>query len=213
MKSKPPKDIESLDDSLFKYSSKGFNLKISDNSLVFTFYTFPTHVMISEKRRRKRDENGNTTNSRIAGTPAYAKINSQNIYNSKYNKFTQAKVIQHIKSYLASNMKQGVAELGLICTNLVRKYPVVISAEVYAPYSLGGCRYVAGNFKQVPSRAWDIGNFGWIWSKCFDDVLQEIGIIKNDSVDYVRGTGGITYHPTAESEFETRRIVFTVKWG
>lgn len=196
----------------FDYESSGFNLQVGERFLAFTFTGFPTHVQISEKRREKKDISGKVTNPRTAGTPNYVKINSQNIYNSKYDKFSQAKVIAFIKEYLTYHIKVGVKELGLICKNLVKTYPVNISAQVYAPYSLGGCKYIGGEFKQVVSHSWDIGNFGWIWCKCFDDVLQDVGIIVNDSVDYVRTTGGVSFIPTEESEFSKRKIVFYIEW-
>jgi hypothetical protein len=54
----------------------------------------------------------------------------------------------------------------------------------------------------------DVSNL-WLWTKWFEDALQESKIIPDDNPDYVQESGRTRYH-FVDNE-EDRKLVFTLK--
>jgi hypothetical protein len=105
-------------------------------------------------------------NSRIAGTERWVVINGQSIYNGKYNAHTQGKIMETIHRFYIPFL-QALKPIDI--------YPLHIECEIY-DYSND----------IISGQGWDVGNRGWPYCKAFDDVLQKLNIINNDSNQYVR---------------------------
>jgi hypothetical protein len=105
-------------------------------------------------------------NPRVAGTERFVIINGNYIYNGKYDPFTQGKIIEHIHNW----MKPFLQAL-----QPITEFPLYIECEVH--------EYKTDEI--VGSRKWDVFNRAFPFTKSFEDVLQELGIIPGDDVDYI----------------------------
>ena len=52
---------------------------------------------------------------------------------------------------------------------------------------------------------WDVDNL-WIWIKCFQDTLVEMGMIDDDNCKIIPNSGEIEFIPV--EDFEDRKLVF-----
>lgn len=104
-------------------------------------------------------------NNRIAGTEKWTVINGQHIYSGVYNEHTQGKIIKAIHDQLVPFL-QGLAPID--------KYPLYIECEIH-DFSVD----------PISGKRWDVINRGYPYCKVFDDVLQELKIIPDDSYEYV----------------------------
>ena len=56
----------------------------------------------------------------------------------------------------------------------------------------------------------DIGNVGWLLLKLFEDSLQEAGVLREDSPEYIMESGRSRYHWVDKEE--KRKLVFRIKY-
>ncbi len=175
------------------------------------FPKFITHVKISNARRAKKDKSGNIINKNTVGTPNYKKINSQFIYSGSPR--TRASVVEAMKKYLSANIVANY-DLESLKESFYNK-EIRIKCLITCPYNYGnGVIMKKGVLTVYPVKkeyipTWDIGNLGFIWSKCFDDVLKELGLIKDDNVSIVKSTGSIEF--IRNDNFEERNIRFIIE--
>lgn len=179
------------------------------SELVIEIPKFITHVQLSESRKAKYyttpDGEVKLKNPHTVGTPKLQKITNQFIYSSSHHSIRD-KVVSEMKLFISKHLKDIPP---------ITSFPVEIECEFHAPRNFGsGVRSRNGEIYWLPPRRalkarWDIGN-QYIWSKCFDDVIVDEGIIPDDNISYVHKTGGIKY---IECEtFEERKLVFTIKY-
>ncbi len=118
-----------------------------------------------------------------AGTAKYIPINGQIFYSQKGGQFTRAKIVQELHSFYKDNIN--------LKPFLDKDYPLVIQMNWFFPYS---------------HKTMDSTNMYFAYQKTFEDVLTNMGIIKDDEVRYV--TGGFPIY-TPIQNFEDRKLVFT----
>ena len=100
-------------------------------------------------------------NQRMVDTPRYQVINGQAIYNGYVNKHSRAKMMKGLKEWFVDNIPAG--------------YPI-FPDRVTIDYVVVGPR------EEVK---WDLDNHMMPYIKAFQDVLQDLGIIQNDTVSIV----------------------------
>jgi hypothetical protein len=76
---------------------------------------------------------------------------------------------------------------------LLPPFPLRISCRFFIPYRKAD---------------WDIGN-NWFYPKCFEDALQQLGVIKNDNILFVTDSSRCSFSPISVKE--QRRLVFTIE--
>jgi Holliday junction resolvase RusA-like endonuclease len=106
-------------------------------------------------------------NPRTVGTPKYKVINGQSIYNGQIQRFERAVVIDAIKASFRPYLKE---------VKTILQYPIKITYTFEDDF-LGD-----GSVKRQ-----DLDNHAYLYGKCFQDLLTEKGIIRDDSVEYVNG--------------------------
>jgi len=119
-----------------------------------------------------------------AGTAKYVPINGQIFYSQKGGQFTRAKIVQELHSFYKDHLQDFKPFLD-------KEYPLVIQMNWFCPYS---------------HKTMDSTNMYFAYQKTFEDVLTNMGIIKDDEVRYV--TGGFPIY-TPIQNFEDRKLVFT----
>tara|TARA_Y100001973_G_C5209092_1_gene343986 strand:+ start:11415 stop:11996 length:582 start_codon:yes stop_codon:yes gene_type:complete len=141
----------------------------------------------------KWDKNGCLTddmNNRIianpisAGTPRYWVINGQRIYDGTLHYAVRAKVARWVHEYL----KEYIEPLPEI--NIPDGHHIRVWVDMY---------------KEHTDSRWDVDN-QWLWTKWFLDTLVDLGKIPDDSVEYIRSAGQITFIPSNE-----RKLVFNIQ--
>ena len=132
------------------------------------------------------DDNNNRiiANPLVAGKPKYWTINGQRIYDGSLHYTARSKVARWMHVYLGEYIEQ---------------LPVIEIPK--------GCylRVWVDMYKPVGILNWDCDN-QWPWTKWFLDTLVEKGKIPEDSVEYVRSSGQLTYIPS-----EDRKLVFNIQ--
>ena len=139
----------------------------------------------------------------------YIKINNQLIYNSNLNRFARNIVVDNLHKYLIPIIKTNLSEL----TN----YPYQVSLDIHVPINYGdvsrrknkGVPYICWKepVEDYVAR-WDIGNLGELWLKVFEDALQLAEIIDNDSVQFIKSHGPITFYEC--DNLSDRKLVFKI---
>lgn len=124
------------------------------------------------------------SNPVAAGTSKYVPINGQIFYSQSGGQFTRAKIVKALHEYY-TEMLEGIEPF------VTKDYPLVMSVNWFCPYS---------------HKTLDNTNFAAVYIKTFEDVLTNMGIIKDDEVRYITGSFPI-YTPV--EDFEDRKIVFT----
>lgn len=124
------------------------------------------------------------SNPIAAGTSKYVPINGQIFYSQSGGQFTRAKIVKALHEYY-TEMLEGIEPF------VTKDYPLVMSVNWFCPYS---------------HKTLDNTNFAAVYIKTFEDVLTNMGIIKDDEVRYITGSFPI-YTPV--EDFEDRKIVFT----
>ena len=103
--------------------------------------------------------------------------------------------------------------------NLDIETPIETHLIVYVPINYGAVKRLknrdTGDFyinwkpakpHSVPN--WDIGNLAMIWLKSIDDVLQKRGVIKDDTVEFVKKT---TYEFREVANLKDRKLEYILK--
>jgi hypothetical protein len=185
------------------------------NKIVISIPRYVTRVMVSEKRRKRyylkddklpeylndseryiwKSDKGLTKlfdtvtknfmvkNSKSFGTPRYESIAGNTSY-SGWHERTRMKIMESIKSDYRRVLKD---------MEPIRFSPLKISLNLFTVPGAGD---------------WDLDNL-WIYYKAFGDVLQELGIIKNDNVRNITSTGGIEYTPV--DNHDDRKLEFVIE--
>jgi hypothetical protein len=123
-------------------------------------------------------------NPLVAGKPKYWTINGQRIYDGSLHYTARSKVAKWMHKYLGEYIDQ---------------IPKIVIPE--------GCylRIWIDMYKPADRLNWDCDN-QWPWTKWFLDTLVEKGKIPEDSVEFVRSSGQITYIPSDE-----KKLVFNIQ--
>lgn len=190
-----------------KYLSKPSPISLGVESIIRTdskstiYYTIDTKKYawkehkLSKGKSERRLINKDTgeyviKNTKVAGTEKWEVINSQKIYNGGYHPVTRAKIITAIHDQI----KEAISKLSL--SPFSEDSTIQIRAELYD--------YIND---PISRERWDLSNRMYIWHKSFSDVLQEVGLIKDDSCKYLRDEGRTTFIPIESGE---PKIIFYV---
>jgi|AntDeeMinimDraft_6_1070357.scaffolds.fasta_scaffold04691_2 Holliday junction resolvase RusA-like endonuclease len=122
------------------------------------------------------------------------KLNYQSIYNGSLNRFGRAIVMKNMHNYLAKEFKPYLSSFKKESLT----YPIEMHLELHTVYNHGSISMRKNKICWKPVKAtysptWDLDNFADIWKKGINDVLEQEGFIKNDSVQYIDG-GHQKYH-------------------
>lgn len=118
------------------------------------------------------------TNPRTAGTEKWEVINGNYIYNGKYHIYVQGKIMEEIHIFL-SYFLEGI--------NSITKKPLYIECEIHDWAN-----------DPISGEHWDVINRGFPYCKAFDDVLQELKIIPEDTNNIVRCPTHPIFYPLEE---------------
>lgn len=119
-------------------------------------------------------------NSKSAGTPRFLKINGQQLYSGNMNAMVRSKVVNEIKDFMATYVKDLEP----------MKVPIRVESDLYAP---------------LAAKNWDLDN-QWIYHKCFLDALVNAGVIPDDNVMFVTQAPAFRFFPVEHKE--DRAIVY-----
>lgn len=103
-------------------------------------------------------------NVRTAGTPRLKKINGQDLYKGMLHHHTRSKLIHTMKDYFRDKLS---------AIKPVKNFPIEVAMEMYT----------------YRTELSDIDNASWVYFKVILDVLQDLQVIPEDSVDYVKAAG------------------------
>jgi len=140
----------------------------------------------------------------------YIKINGQRIYsglNHHLRSLLVRRIHNYLKPYIVSQLKDKEVLKDL--------FPLKISLDFIAPINYGSVQMRKNKNNKYTLRwkppekdyipGWDADN-QWIWGKCFNDVLKELGYIKDDTVEYIKSSGEVNF---IECEnFKDRKLIF-----
>ena len=101
--------------------------------------------------------------------------------------------------------------------SLEMKYPLRIRSKYFLPWNYHnvsmrkdkkGNKVISWNKDNNYDNnyKWDIGNLGYIWDKVFIDCLTKKKLIPDDSIRYVRSSGGVEFIPI--NNLSERKIIF-----
>lgn len=134
----------------------------------------------------------------------YVKISGQAIY-SGMNHHLRAVIVRKMHEYI----KQYVP------VNLFLTTPIQIRLEFHVPINYDTVRKIKNlaDISWKPPKdgyepKWDADN-QWVWGKCFNDVLVELGIIKDDNVSIVRSSGKVEFKEV--KTIDERKLVFVIE--
>lgn len=103
--------------------------------------------------------------------------------------------------------------------NLEIESPIETELIIYAPMNFGNVKRLKNKetnqsyISWSPARKdyvpnWDIGNLALVWLKCLDDMLIKKGIIKEDTIEFLRKTS-YEFRPVAQ--LDQRKLVYKLK--
>ena len=175
---------------------------------VITIPEYIKHVTLSNKRRAKYytkkskipkkyaklgynkkgqliDGLGNPViaNPRVVGTPRLKKINGQDFYKGTDSHHIRSKVVSELKGFFKKFLKD---------IDPVTVFPVQIKLELHDVIGVGN---------------WDLDNL-WIYNKCMQDALVDVGIIPEDNVMYITGAAAPEFYPVDTPE--ERKLIFKI---
>jgi hypothetical protein len=133
------------------------------------------------------DDKGNRVlaNPLVAGKPKFWTINGQRIYDGSLNYHVRAFVARWVHSYL----KPYIEELPTF--KLKEGEYLRVWIDLYKPGE---------------NQNWDCDNL-WPWTKWFMDTLVECGKVPDDSIEFVRSCGQISYVESVDE----RKLVFNIQ--
>lgn len=101
-----------------------------------------------------------TANSKSAGTPRYKKVNGQDIYNGNVSRQARASLVKAIHQYFIPYLKD------IPKFDDIDKFPLTLELQFLLHDN--GKNNIDNDNK-------------WIWRKCIQDTLTELGIIPDDN--------------------------------
>ena len=127
---------------------------------------FPTHIAYTNNVGRNK----------------YIKVNNQNVYNGKLNRFARSIAVDNLHKWVATK----------ISCKPIKKYPVKIHYIFNVVYNHGAISKRSDNIIWKPHKPgykanWDLDNLFTLWMKVINDTLVEKSILKDDTVDYLNG--------------------------
>jgi len=162
---------------------------------------FPTHIACTNNKKAPNK---------------YLKINGNQLYSGNMHPQTRKIVVENMKKYLANN--QDWANIS------VTTFPIAIETQLKVPINFGSVQRRNKEICwKIPSKKyepnWDIGNYGYLWSKVFLDVLQSqdadlgnktirLDIIPNDNIKYITQEGPYTWINC--NTLEERELIFII---
>ena len=131
----------------------------------------------------------------------YVKINGQKLFTGM-NYHLRALVVRRMHTYIQQYIP-NILELDKIV-------PMKVKLYVYTTVNHGDIRMYRGELRWRPAKKdyipkWDIDNL-WIWIKCFQDTLVEMGKIEDDNIKYIPNSGEIEFIPV--KDFKDRKLIF-----
>ena len=156
------------------------------------------------------------TNNKTAKNK-YVKINANLIYSGNLHPQSRKVAVHNMKKFLRDSFD---------FTNIkIKDFPIQIETIVRIPINYGDVRRKSNgeiSYKEAKpdyEPKWDVGNYGYLWSKIFLDLLQEknttdtddvirLGIIPNDCVKYVKTEGPFDWEQC--DSFEERELIFNI---
>lgn len=185
-------------------------VRIDTNYYKIHIPKFPSHVKLTDRRRKKKkkgEEEGEK--SPLIDIPRYTKINGQYLYNGTWNAFQRKRVFDVMHAFIKDSIEKGLKK-----KKISLSFPINIELEIHTTKWHGGIKVLNGKFiypieTSKSNSSWDIGNLGFAWSKAIDDCLRDLGIIPDDSIDFVRSTGKITFVPV--KDYDKRKLVIILK--
>lgn len=134
--------------------------------------------------------------TRKTGNPKWWTINGQGLYSATLHFRARDKLTKYFHKYLSKYIKQQISKEEIIELNNHifpgSRFKLSVSLDIY-DIRRG----------KMP----DVSNL-WLWTKWFEDALQESRIIPDDNPDYVQESGRTRYHFVDNQE--DRKLVFTL---
>lgn len=122
-------------------------------------------------------------NKRTVGTPKFQKINGQDFYSGFGSYRVRMAIVAGIKNYFRPFMKQ---------LPQLTEFPIQMEMELHTTIEEGN---------------WDLDNL-WIYTKCFQDLLTEMGIIPDDNIQFITKPAAPELFPI---KYENdRKLVFKI---
>jgi len=135
--------------------------------------------------------------SRKSGRMRYWTINGQGLYNATMHYRLRSKITEYYHRYLSKYIKQQITDKQIKELNnhifVGSSHKLSVSLDIYEVRR-----------GKMP----DVSNL-WLWTKWFEDALQESNIIPDDNPDYVQESGRTRYHFIDNKE--DRKLVFNLK--
>lgn len=128
--------------------------------------------------------------SRKTGKPRFWTVNGQSLYNASLHYRVRATVTKYFHKYLSKYIKEQISKEQII--SLI-SHQLSISVDVY---------------EMKRAKLPDVSNL-WLWTKWFEDALQECKVIPNDDSSIVMESGRTKYHWVETSD--ERKLVFTIQ--
>lgn len=122
-------------------------------------------------------------NKKVAGTPKFQKINGQDFYSGFGSYQLRIKIVAGIKNSFRRFVKM---------LPTITEFPVQFEMELH----------------NIPGEAnWDLDNL-WIYTKCFQDLLVEEGVIPDDNIQFVTKPAAPEFYPIKDEN--ERKLVFKI---
>lgn len=122
-------------------------------------------------------------NPKAAGTPKYQKINGQDFYSGFGSPFMRIKIVAGIKNQFRPFINR---------LPIITEFPIQMEMELHTT---------------IDEANWDLDNL-WIYTKCIQDLMVELGKIPDDNIQYVTKPASPEFFPVQTQE--ERKIVFKI---
>ena len=131
----------------------------------------------------------------------YVKINGQKLFTGM-NYHLRALVVRRMHTYIQQYVPNTL--------DLSHVTPMKVKLYVYTPINHGDVRMYKGELRWRKAKVgyvpkWDVDNL-WIWIKCFQDTLVEMGLLTDDNINVIPNSGEIEYIEV--KDFKDRKLVF-----
>lgn len=171
----------------YKWKDKDKIPKKHDKLKPFNRKKFGKHYFVID-----RQGNRIVKNVRSAGKQRLWNVNGQDLYNGRLHPVTRAKITKWFHHYLGQYITQQISQGDI---ELISRYK-------------GNIRITLNIHEVKRKNLPDVSNL-WLWIKWFEDALQEREVILDDNPDWIRSSGGTTYH-WVETE-EDRKLKFNIE--
>lgn len=132
-------------------------------------------------------------NPQVASRPRFVSIGGNDIM--RMHEHIRSKIVNALKEFFKTRLVLAVWEEGqryLTPSQPLSQFPVRISMEIHTFPRFGN---------------WDLSNL-WIYAKCFEDAMQEVGMIPNDNIGYISKAAAPEFFPISRED--ERKMVFII---